>query len=542
MAKKTNKKALPTETTERVPTTEKIKKPIYKRWQTYAIAAAVVILIALVLATTLDYSIISAGIKIACKPRNISYPDDYSTITEKTDAKYDVSYESSYDDGYFDIYTPKNVKGNQPTVLYIHGGYYLGGDKKSAEPYCRVLAAEGFVVVSMNYALAPKAKYPTQLKQVNEILGFLTDNSNEYNIDPTQIFIGGDSAGGHLSAQAGAFFTNDELAQKINIKRSIGGENIKGLLLLCGFYDFQTVRDTKFPFLDTAMWAFTDVRNYEKFSRADELNVVKNVTKNYPDSFVTCGSDDPFYAQAEEMVGVLKENKINYVEYLPKSQGNKLKHEFQRDFSLAECKEAMEKTINFLKERSVFDEAARKDEVHAVFALSDGSTFDVLLRRDYAPKTVENFIKYAEAGYYNGTAFHRILKNSVLQGGGYTVKKEFDEKAEEYKYIYQNKTPLYDAIKGEFSSNGYKNNRLSHAAGVISMARTSDPDSATSQFFFCASDCSYYDGQYAAFGYITNPDGIEALRKLTDIGKNESINPVEPIILVSVAIRYVEVA
>lgn len=490
----------------------------------------------------MDYSIISAGIKIACKPRNISYPDDYSTITEKTDAKYDISYESSYDDGYFDIYTPKNVKGNQPTVLYIHGGYYLGGDKKSAEPYCRVLAAEGFVVVSMNYALAPKAKYPTQLKQVNEILGFLTDNSNEYNIDPTQIFIGGDSAGGHLSAQAGAFFTNDELAQKINIKRSIGGENIKGLLLLCGFYDFQTVRDTKFPFLDTAMWAFTDVRNYEKFSRADELNVVSNVTKNYPDSFVTCGSDDPFYAQAEEMVGVLKENKISYVEYLPKSQKNKLKHEFQRDFSLAECKEAMEKTINFLKERSVFDEAARKDEVHAVFALSDGSTFDVLLRRDYAPKTVENFIKYAEAGYYNGTAFHRILKNSVLQGGGYIVKKEFDEKAEEYKYIYQNKTPLYDAIKGEFSSNGYKNNRLSHAAGVISMARTSDPDSATSQFFFCAADCSYYDGQYAAFGYITNPDGIEALRKLTDIGQNESINPVEPIILVSVAIRYVEVA
>ena len=490
----------------------------------------------------MDYSIISAGIKIACKPRNISYPDDYPTILEKTDAKYDVSYESSYDDGYFDIYTPKNVKGNQPTVLYIHGGYYLGGDKKSAEPYCRVLAAEGFVVVSMNYALAPKAKYPTQLRQVNEILGFLTDNSNEYNIDPTQIFIGGDSAGGHLSAQAGAFFTNDELAQKTNIKRSIGGENIKGLLLLCGFYDFQTVRDTKFPFLDTAMWAFTDIRNYEKFSRADELNVVKNVTKNYPDSFVTCGGDDPFYAQAKEMVGVLKENKISCVEYLPKSQENKLKHEFQRDFSLAECKEAMEKTINFLKERSVFDEAARKDEAHAVFALSDGSTFDVLLRRDYAPKTVENFIKYAEAGYYNGTAFHRILKNSVLQGGGYTVKKEFDEKAEEYKYIYQNKTPLYDAIKGEFSSNGYKNNRLSHAAGVISMARTSDPDSATSQFFFCAADCSYYDGQYAAFGYITNPDGIEALRKLTDIGKNESINPVEPIILVSVAIRYVEVA
>lgn len=461
---------------------------------------------------------------------------------EKTDAKYDISYGSFYDNGYFDIYTPKNVSGNQPTVLYIHGGYYSGGDKKSAEPYCRVLAAEGFVVVSMNYALAPKAKYPTQLKQVNEILGFLTDNSNEYNVDPTQIFIGGDSAGGHLSAQAGAFFTNDKLAEKTNIKRAIDGESIKGLLLLCGFYDFQTVRDAKFPFFDTAMWAFTDVRNYEKFSRADELDVVGNVTEDYPDSFVVCGGDDPFYAQSEEMVDVLKKNKISYVEYLPQSQGNKLKHEFQRDFSLAECNEAMAKGIAFLKERAVFDEAEKQNEIHATFALSDGSTFDVLLRRDYAPETVDNFIKYAEAGYYNGTAFHRILKGSVLQGGGYTVKKEFDEKTEEYKYTYQYKTPLYDAIKGEFSSNGYKNNKLSHVAGVISMARTSDPDSATSQFFFCSSDCESYDGQYAAFGYITNSDGIEALQKLTDISDNELINPTEPIILVSVAIRYVEVA
>lgn len=517
----------------------KENKAVLKKWQIIVIIATIALVVALVLATLLDYSIISVGIKIACKPRNLSYPDNYSEIEQNTTAKYDISYESDYDNGYFDIYAPKDIVGNRPVIVYIHGGYYLGGDKSGAEPYCRVIADAGYVVVSMNYALAPKYKYPTQLKQVNELLGFIYKNSDEYNIDPTQIFIGGDSAGGHLAAQVGTFFTNDSLAQKINVERSIGGENIKGLLLLCGFYNFDTVRDSEFPFVNTAMWAFTDVRNYEKYSRADELNVVDNVNGSYPDVFITCGSDDPFFAQAEEMVAVLNENKIDCVEYLPISDENELKHEYQKDFSLPECKEAMQKAIQFIKDRSVIDDSYAQ-EIHAHFALSTGDTLDVLLLREYAPTTVDNFIKYAEAGFYNGTAFHRILKDSVLQGGGYTVEEINNEYTADTEYVYHRKEALFGAIKGEFSANGYKNNTLSHTVGAISMARTSVNDSATSEFFFCTGDCSYYDGNYAAFGYIINASGIEALQKITAVESTEVTNPKNPVKIVSVTIEYKE--
>lgn len=495
------------------------------------VAIVIVAVIALVLATFLDYSVLSLGIKIACSPRKLSYPTDYEKIEQSTEAKYDISYGSQFDNGYFDLYYPKNLTENRPLILYIHGGYYLGGDKKSAEPYCRALAAEGYVVANMNYALAPKYKYPVQLKQVNEILGYLSDNSAEYKIDPSSIFIGGDSAGSHLSAQAGAFYTNDSLAEKINIKRSVDGKNIKGLLLLCGFYDTDTVKECEFPFLDVAMWAFTDVKNYETYSRLDELNVVKNVTVDYPDAFVTCGSDDPFYSQAQLLVSVLEKNKVVAESYLPVSEETKLGHEFQRKFEIKEANVALEKVKEFLKERTEKSDGILSKEIHADFALSNGATFDVLLDAKSAPETVKNFIAYAEAGFYNGTVFHRILSGKVVQGGGYTVKDG----------NYSLKPPAFDPIKGEFSSNGYFNNSISHLAGVISMARTGEKNSATSQFFFCAADCSYYDGEYAAFGRIINADGIVALAEMADVEGGEVINPAEPITIVSVAIRYSDI-
>jgi len=477
-----------------------------------------------------DYHIIALGIKIACKPRNISVPENYDEILSKTEAIYDIDYGSAYGDGYFDLYTAKDGK-TAPLILYIHGGYYLGGDKKSAEPYCRMIASEGFTVASMNYGLAPKYKYPTQLRQVNEILGYIVNNSTELKADVTQIFIGGDSAGGHLAAQAGALYTNDEFAALTKIERNIEGENIKGLLLLCGLYNMDTVRACDFPFLNTAMWAFTDVKQFEKYPRVEELNVVDNVTKNYPSTYITCGKDDPFITQAEEMTVKLTEKKVDFVSYFPQSE-NTLKHEYQRDFSLPEAYTAMEEAVKFLKERSDFVSDVQRQEIHAVFTLSDGTVFDVLLDKKSAPNTVKNFIAYAEAGFYDGTAFHRILRNAVLQGGGYTYNDG----------EYRLKTPIFDPIKGEFSENGYNNNKISHLTGVISMARTSDKDSATSQFFFCAGDQSNYDGSYAAFGHIVNVDGIENLVRLTAVEANEVINPSEPIILKSVEIQYKDLA
>ncbi len=114
-----------------------------------------------------------------------------------------------------------------------------------------------------------------------------------------------------------------------------------------------------------------------------------------------------------------------------------------------------------------------------------------------APKTVENFLSLVESGFFSGVIFHRVISGFMIQGGGYG--EAFEE---------------HDApsIKGEFRANGFLQNDLKHTRGVLSMARTSDPNSASSQFFIMHKDAPYLDGQYAGFGKVTEGmDVVDAI-------------------------------
>ena len=119
---------------------------------------------------------------------------------------------------------------------------------------------------------------------------------------------------------------------------------------------------------------------------------------------------------------------------------------------------------------------------------------------DKAPKTVENFLSLVKSGFFSGVIFHRVIKGFMIQGGGYD--EGFGEK---------------DAasIKGEFAANGFVQNDLKHTRGVLSMARTSDPNSASSQFFIMHKDAPYLDAQYAGFGRVI--DGIEVVDKIANV-------------------------
>ena len=121
----------------------------------------------------------------------------------------------------------------------------------------------------------------------------------------------------------------------------------------------------------------------------------------------------------------------------------------------------------------------------------------VELRPDKAPATVENFLSLVESGFYNGLIFHRVIKGFMIQGGGMTP--QFDQKP-------------CKAIRGEFIANGFMANDLKHKRGTLSMARTSDPDSASSQFFIMHEDAPHLDAQYAAFGQVV--EGMEVVDKI----------------------------
>ena len=133
---------------------------------------------------------------------------------------------------------------------------------------------------------------------------------------------------------------------------------------------------------------------------------------------------------------------------------------------------------------------------HIEIQVKDYGTIKAELDGDAATITVANFLKLAESGFYDGLTFHRIIDGFMIQGG--------DPKG--------NGTGGADkTIKGEFSQNGVEN-KLSHVRGTLSMARSQDMDSASSQFFIVQSDCTYLDGQYAAFGTVT--EGMELVDKI----------------------------
>ena len=153
----------------------------------------------------------------------------------------------------------------------------------------------------------------------------------------------------------------------------------------------------------------------------------------------------------------------------------------------------------------------------AIITVQDYGTISVELDANVAPITVENFIKLAEDGFYDGLTFHRIISGFMIQGG--------DPMGNGMGGADEN-------IKGEFAVNGV-DNPLSHQRGVISMARSMDYDSASSQFFICHADASFLDGQYAAFGQVT--DGIEVVDAICEnvmpVDGNGTVpRPVQPVI------------
>ena len=144
-----------------------------------------------------------------------------------------------------------------------------------------------------------------------------------------------------------------------------------------------------------------------------------------------------------------------------------------------------------------------------LITMKNGDQIKAELYPEIAPETVENFLNLIEKKFYNGLTFHRVIKGFMIQGGcpigngtggpGYT-------------------------IHGEFASNGFKND-LKHTRGVLSLARAMDPNSAGSQFFIMHEDAPHLDGQYAAFGKVT--EGIEVVDEIAETPTDMQDKPIE---------------
>ena len=143
----------------------------------------------------------------------------------------------------------------------------------------------------------------------------------------------------------------------------------------------------------------------------------------------------------------------------------------------------------------------------AIIEMENGGKMTLELYPEKAPITVNNFVKLAKSGFYNGIIFHRVIAGFMIQGGDPTGTGTGG--------------PGHN-IKGEFAANGVPND-IKHVRGVISMARAYDPNSAGSQFFIMHADAPHLDGQYAAFGKML--DGFETLDEIARVRTNFSDKP-----------------
>ncbi len=229
----------------------------------------------------------------------------------------------------------------------------VGGDKAGLETWARMIAAKGYTIVSMNYALAPDNLYPGRIIQLGEVYEFLKREPQRFpTVNLHRLIIGGDSAGAQIASQFTALQTNTELARSMQLRAVVPKEDLLATILYCGPYDFRGLYNSKSWFgrffVRQIGWAYFGIRDWRDTPQAAQASTVDNVTPDYPATFITDGNDGSFEPDARKLEAKLRENGV-YVDslYYPVEHG-KLGHEYQFAFSIPESIECYNRTLAFL--------------------------------------------------------------------------------------------------------------------------------------------------------------------------------------------------
>lgn len=252
---------------------------------------------------------------------------DFGLSTPKDIVRYDdIQYGEDSDWNVLDVYHKVGVDSPQPTIVSVHGGGWVYGDKERYQYYCMNLAQRGFTVVNFTYRLAPEHKFPSPLEDLNSVLVWIAQNGDKYNIDKEKIFTVGDSAGGQISSQYLAIFTNDEYEDLFDFKTPNDEVKILACALNCGAYD------TKSLVLNDGneiINSYIDINDQSQLKQCDTLSYIN---EKFPPSYVMTAVKDFLLDDAEPMYNLLKSKNVEceYVLY-GEETGKDLGHVFHID-------------------------------------------------------------------------------------------------------------------------------------------------------------------------------------------------------------------
>lgn len=267
-------------------------------------------------------------------------------------ARLDQHYDEQDPDAFLDVYFPESANRPLATIVWIHGGGFLAGDKHHVANYLRILAARGYTTVSVGYSLAPATHYPMPVKQVNTALGYLAENAERLHIDAQHFILAGDSAGAQLAAQVANIITSPEYAKAVGIEPTLRREQLRGAILHCGIYELRLARfDGPFGhFMRTIVWSYSGRKEFDETAMVPEFSVPRFVTAQFPPTFISVGNADPLVRHSQVMADALEKKGVKVDRlFFPEDYRPALPHEYQFNLDSGAGREALEHTVRFLK-------------------------------------------------------------------------------------------------------------------------------------------------------------------------------------------------
>jgi acetyl esterase len=273
-------------------------------------------------------------------------------------ARLNERYDGNDSGALLDVFFPSSVDSTDrrlPTIVWVHGGGFIAGNKDQIASYLKILAAHGYTAVGINYSLAPASLYPTPIRQVNSALAYLQKNAARLHVDTEKLFLGGDSAGAQIVAQSANVISAPAYATALGITPSIAQAQLRGVVLFCGLYEPRKLTlDGPFGgFNRSVIWSYFGVRDFSKDPRLAQFSVVGNLTRDFPPMFISAGNADPLepqshlMAQAAEKLGVPVDSL-----FFPENYKPPLPHEYQFNLDVDAGRNALERVLDFLGERS----------------------------------------------------------------------------------------------------------------------------------------------------------------------------------------------
>lgn len=269
-------------------------------------------------------------------------------------------YKNGDTDAMLDVYFPSNTDAATvlPTVIWTHGGAWLSGDKANAAPYYKLLAAEGFTVVALNYSLAPGRTYPTAVNQLNDAYAYIQAQAARFHVDTEKFVFAGDSAGAQLSSQMAAIITNPQYAAELKVAPSLTPNQLRGVALNCGIYmmDGLTQPDPALPKIvgwgdDISVWAYSGTKDFSD-PVIKQMSAYYHATKNFPATYITGGNGDPLTkAQSVPFADLLEGFGVKVTrQFYADSHQPSLPHEYQFNLDTSDGQAAFAQSVAFMKD------------------------------------------------------------------------------------------------------------------------------------------------------------------------------------------------